>query len=110
MPRHPIQSAIADIDTTKSSVELGRRHSEALIKQTLAVWQPRADRVLTEEDARQIIENTVGFFRLLHEWDKAARQNRMIALRAQQRIAETPPIRPGKIVWRRKPPKPPKLL
>lgn len=42
----------------------------ALIQQTLAVWQPRTSRKLTEEDARQILENLVGFFSLLNERDQ----------------------------------------
>lgn len=35
---------------------------------TIEVWGPRSSRVLTEEDARQIIENMVGFFGVLIEW------------------------------------------
>lgn len=35
---------------------------------TIEVWGPRSTRVLTEEDARQIIENMVGFFGVLIEW------------------------------------------
>jgi hypothetical protein len=41
---------------------------EGLLDATLAVWQPRADRNLTKEDARQIVENVVGFFDVLARW------------------------------------------
>ena len=41
-------------------------------ERTLEVWQPRTSRVLTHEDARQIIENAVGFFSVLAEWDEEA--------------------------------------
>ena len=34
----------------------------------LALWQRRADRQLSTEDARQISEHVVGFFRVLLEW------------------------------------------
>lgn len=40
---------------------------------TLAVWQPRTRRRLTDEDARQITENVVGFFQRLLAWDAAER-------------------------------------
>ena len=38
------------------------------IDQTIAVWQPYADRPLTREDAREIAHNVIGFFRVLREW------------------------------------------
>jgi len=44
-----------------------------LIKRTLEFWQPRSPGQLTEEDARQIIYNVTGFFRLLARWDAEAR-------------------------------------
>jgi hypothetical protein len=45
-----------------------------LLDQTLKVWQPRTSRKLTREDARQIIENVNGFFRILLEWELASQQ------------------------------------
>ena len=45
-------------------------NTEATIR-TLAVWQPRTSRPLTEEDARQITENVTGFFRVLQKWSRA---------------------------------------
>lgn len=47
-----------------------RETNPNLIDDTLAVWQPRASRRLSREDARQITENVVGFFRLLQEWSE----------------------------------------
>ena len=38
---------------------------EQFQNQTIAFWQPLADRRLTREDARQITENLCGFFDLL---------------------------------------------
>ena len=43
-------------------------HKDKLIQQTLELWQPRTSRQLTEEDARQMIDNAVGVFRLLLKW------------------------------------------
>jgi hypothetical protein len=43
-----------------------------LLDQTLEVWQPRTSRKLTREDARQIVENVNGFFRILLEWEMAS--------------------------------------
>lgn len=40
------------------------------LDETIAFWQPRTDRMLSREDARQIAENVTGFMRLLHEWDR----------------------------------------
>lgn len=45
----------------------------ALLDETIAIWQPRASRRLTREDARQIIENMTGFFNVLRDWDRAER-------------------------------------
>ena len=45
----------------------------AFLDKTIAFWQPRTTRTLTREDARQIIENATGFFRVLAEWDAKAK-------------------------------------
>src|SRR5262249_30093109 len=45
-----------------------------LVDQALEIWQPRASRALTREDARQIVENISGFFRILLEWDAKERR------------------------------------
>ena len=43
------------------------------IARSRQVWQPRIGRDLTDEDARQIIHNVTGFFRVLAEWSRAER-------------------------------------
>jgi hypothetical protein len=35
------------------------------------VWQPRLNRDLSREDARQIAANVTGFFSVLAEWSRA---------------------------------------
>ena len=46
---------------------------DELIARTIAAWQARSSRQISNEDARQIVENAVGFFRTLLEWDEAQR-------------------------------------
>ena len=45
--------------------------NDDLIDRTIALWEPRCQRDLSCEDARQIIENVTGFFSILHEWSRA---------------------------------------
>ena len=45
--------------------------NDNLIDRTRQVWQPRLERDLSREDARQIAENVTGFFMLLGEWSRA---------------------------------------
>ena len=35
---------------------------------TKQFWQARAQKKLSDEDAREIIENITGFFKILNEW------------------------------------------
>jgi hypothetical protein len=44
------------------------------LESTRQFWQSRTERQLTIEDARQIAENVVGYFRLLLEWQAAERR------------------------------------
>ena len=38
------------------------------LEQTKQFWQPYSKEELSDEDARQIIENMTGFFKVLKEW------------------------------------------
>ena len=40
----------------------------AFLERTAQLFEQRTGRKLTREDARQIVENVTGFFRLLSEW------------------------------------------
>jgi hypothetical protein len=51
--------------------EDNRPPPESLLDATLTIWQPRAARELSREDARQIVENIVGFFDVLARWSLA---------------------------------------
>jgi hypothetical protein len=45
--------------------------NDDLINRTIGLWQSRGRRILSHEDARQIVENVTGFFSILHEWSRA---------------------------------------
>ena len=45
------------------------RSADEFIVRTIEIWQPRCQCRLNKEDARQIIENAVGFFSVLAQWD-----------------------------------------
>lgn len=47
------------------------KYSPDLIEQTITVFQKRTGRVISEEDARQAVENISGFFRVLQNWAEA---------------------------------------
>lgn len=44
-------------------------YSKEFHKKTIAAWQPFSFSILSENDAREIAENTVGLFTLLSEWE-----------------------------------------
>lgn len=48
-----------------------RKMQGQLIDRTLEFWQARSSDKLTREDAREIIENVTGFFRVLQKWQVA---------------------------------------
>jgi hypothetical protein len=45
--------------------------NDNLVNRTVSLWQSRAPRDLSAEDARQIAENIVGFFTILSEWSRS---------------------------------------
>jgi hypothetical protein len=47
------------------------RYSPELIQQTILLLQDRTDQRISEEDARQAVENISGFFQILQEWRQA---------------------------------------
>ena len=40
------------------------------LRKTIEVWQPLSEKRLTEEDAREIVENMTGLFSFLIELDQ----------------------------------------
>jgi hypothetical protein len=52
-----------------------QREKTDILQQTLDFWQRRTPHTLTPEDARQIVENISGFFRILLEWEHAERRS-----------------------------------
>ncbi len=50
-------------------------HSPALVRATRDLWEPRYGRRLSDEEARQILENMIGFSRVLLAWSGAESQD-----------------------------------
>lgn len=46
-----------------------------IVEETFALWQPRSARTLVADDARQMLDNSCGFFGLLAEWMRAEQSN-----------------------------------
>lgn len=46
---------------------------EAFLERTARLFESRLGRSLSTEDARQIVDNIGGFFRILAEWDRIDR-------------------------------------
>ena len=42
-----------------------------LVRHAVAFWEQRLGRTVTAEEAREMIENVVGYFTLLAKWDSA---------------------------------------
>ena len=53
-----------------------RMKKQELTEHTIAVWQPRTPRRLSNEDAREITENLTGFFTILAQWSRQEGRDR----------------------------------
>ena len=47
-----------------------RMIDKQILEKTIRVWQPYSDKPLTEDDAREILENMTGLFSFLLELEK----------------------------------------
>jgi len=47
-----------------------------MIDRTRSFWGRKTGRILSREDAREILANVTGFFQLLDEWDRKHRANK----------------------------------
>jgi hypothetical protein len=50
---------------------IGNMHTETVLEETRSFWQAQSNREVSQEDARVITENMVGFFTMLAQWDTA---------------------------------------
>lgn len=48
-------------------------HPDDFVEETRAFWGERTGRTFSREDAREMIANISGFFRVLDEWNRKAR-------------------------------------
>jgi len=47
-----------------------------LLEEAKRIFEPQYGHALTDEDAREILENLVGYFDILIEWDAKRRKER----------------------------------
>lgn len=66
--RVPVEN-LGDVERRRPKL----RYSRQLIDETIEVWQPYYDKKLTDEDAREIIENVAAFFGALMGWRRDLR-------------------------------------
>ncbi|ESW69222.1 hypothetical protein NKK52_31885 [Mesorhizobium sp. C277A] len=61
-----------DASRQVEGVPYSRRRAvdDALLERTVQLFEARTGRLLSKEEARQIVENVSGFFRILAEWHK----------------------------------------
>ncbi|MFD2058073.1 hypothetical protein ACFSQT_34840 [Mesorhizobium calcicola] len=62
------RDASRQIETGPSS--RARAVDNAFLERTVQLFEARTGRSLSKEEARQIVENVSGFFRILAEWHK----------------------------------------
>jgi hypothetical protein len=49
---------------------VSKRSKKEFLERAKLIWQPYAQKALSDEDIRELTENIVGFFGLLNQWDK----------------------------------------
>lgn len=54
-----------------------RSVDDGVLEKVIDLFEKRAHRTLSKEDARQIVENLSGFFQVLAEWDRAERSRQV---------------------------------
>jgi len=52
-----------------------KERSQDITRQAIDFWQPHYNQTLTPEDAREIVENVTGFFRILAEWRRRVQED-----------------------------------
>ncbi|MFD9994691.1 hypothetical protein ACFWXH_07280 [Mesorhizobium sp. NPDC059054] len=55
-----------------------RKVNDAVLEQTIRLFESRTGRSMSKEDARQIVENVSGFFRILSDWDRTERAQKSV--------------------------------
>lgn len=49
---------------------------QQFIQETREFWEKRTGQPLTDEDAREIIANVTGFFKVIAKWDSRAKEKK----------------------------------
>lgn len=51
----------------------------AFLNKTISLFQSRYGKPLSQENAREIVENMTGFFKILAEWEKTEHSQHIVA-------------------------------
>jgi hypothetical protein len=51
-----------------------KRQQPDIVDRTVTFWSERTEQTFSREDARQMLVNVSGFFDILAEWDRKARE------------------------------------
>jgi hypothetical protein len=78
MPKAPVRGSLGPPVATSPATCIVTSPTEPndFLEKARLFWQARSDRVLTREDAREIMENLIGFFKVLDEWDRADKKSK----------------------------------
>ena len=49
---------------------------QQFIRETREFWEKRTGQSITDEDAREIIANVTGFFKVIAKWDSRAKEKK----------------------------------
>ncbi|HBK90919.1 MAG TPA: hypothetical protein DDZ68_04525 [Parvularcula sp.] len=71
----PVGANACGSNAAANEIPARKAPSREAIEKALEVWQPHYARRLSQEDAREILENAVGFFRILREWQAQERKS-----------------------------------
>lgn len=67
-----------------------------IIEDTIAFWSRRTGREISRERTRQMVANVSGFFEVLAEWDRKARDEGGVAETVRAGHAHLETLRPGR--------------
>ncbi len=75
MQEYRNNNSLIKVETPNVDV-LAPTDKEQIIKETCEFWESRTGQSLTDEDAREIIENITGFFKIIAKWDSKAKEKK----------------------------------
>ena len=65
-----------DTEGTTSIDDTAPTDKQQFLKETREFWEKRTGQPVTDEDAREIIANITGFFKVIAKWDSRAKEKK----------------------------------